>query len=148
MTENQPFCISKWAVLRAWHKVRANRGAAGVDDVSISQFEQKLKNNLYKIWNRMSSGTYFSPPVKRVMNPKLQGWINYYGRYYRSALHRTFGGINSRLVRWARRTYKRLRTHGRQARLWLRRLSREQPRLFAHLQLGVAPQGHGMTGAG
>jgi RNA-directed DNA polymerase len=411
MTENKPFCISKWAVLRAWHKVRANRGAAGVDDVSIDQFEHKLKNNLYKIWNRMSSGTYFPPPVRRVMipkadgrerplgiptvgdrvaqmvvkmelepkvehlfhpdsygyrpkksaldavgtcrqrcwrydwvvdldikgffdnidhplmmhavrkhtdckwvlmyierwlkapaetedgtritrdrgtpqggvispllaniylhhvfdewmkrehpncpferyaddivihcrteadakavkaavearllrckleahpdktrlvycrdsfrrkdhdniqfdflgytfrprsskgrngfftgflpaisgkarqtitaeirswklqkwsdrqltdlaraiNPKLQGWINYYGRFYRSALQRTFSGINSRLVRWARRTYKRLRTHSRQARLWLRRLSREQPRLFAHWQLGIAP---------
>jgi RNA-directed DNA polymerase len=77
--------------------------------------------------------------LARAMNPKLQGWINYYGRYYRSAVHRTFSGINSRLVRWARRTYKRLRTHGRQARLWLRSLAREQPTLFAHWKLGVAP---------
>src|SRR5260221_5253052 len=73
MTEDKPFCISKWAVLTAWTKVRANQGAAGVDGVSIEGFEKKLKNNLYRIWNRMSSGTFFPPPVRRVMIPKADG---------------------------------------------------------------------------
>lgn len=73
MTEGKPFCISKWAVLEAWQRVRANQGAAGVDGVSVTRFEQKLKNNLYRIWNRMSSGSYFPPPVKRVMIPKPDG---------------------------------------------------------------------------
>lgn len=73
MAENKPFCISKWAVLEAWRRVRANRGAAGVDDVSVAEFEKKLKNNLYRIWNRMSSGSYFPPPVQRVMIPKADG---------------------------------------------------------------------------
>ena len=73
MTESKPFCISKWAVLEAWRKVRANKGAAGVDDVSIKEFERKLKNNLYRIWNRMSSGSYVPPPVLRVMIPKADG---------------------------------------------------------------------------
>ena len=73
MTENKPFCISKWAVLEAWESVRANQGAAGVDGVSIEAFEKKLKNNLYRIWNRMSSGAYFPPPVRRVMIPKADG---------------------------------------------------------------------------
>ena len=73
MPEDKPFCISKWAVWNAWKKVRANRGAAGIDDVSITQFERKLKNNLYRIWNRMSSGSYVPPPVKRVMIPKPDG---------------------------------------------------------------------------
>ena len=73
MTEDKPFCISKWAVLRAWTKVRENKGAAGVDGVSIQEFERKLKNNLYRVWNRMSSGTYFPPPVRRVMIPKADG---------------------------------------------------------------------------
>jgi RNA-directed DNA polymerase len=73
MTEDKPFRISKWAVLEAWRKVRANRGAAGIDDVSVAQFEKKLKNNLYRIWNRMSSGSYSPPPVKRVMIPKPDG---------------------------------------------------------------------------
>jgi RNA-directed DNA polymerase len=73
MTEGKPFCISKWVVLEAWERVRANRGAAGVDDVSVTQFEGKLKNNLYRIWNRMSSGSYLPPPVRQVMIPKPDG---------------------------------------------------------------------------
>lgn len=62
MTAGKPYCISKWAVQRAWGKVRANRGAAGVDGETIQAFERRLKNNLYQIWNRMSSGSYFPPP--------------------------------------------------------------------------------------
>jgi len=73
MAEGKPFCISKWAVMEAWTKVRANQGAAGVDDVSVKRFERKLTNNLYRIWNRMSSGSYVPPPVKRVMIPKSDG---------------------------------------------------------------------------
>ncbi len=49
MTKNKPFCISKWAVFSAWAQVRGNRGAAGVDNVTIEGFEKKLKNNLYPI---------------------------------------------------------------------------------------------------
>ncbi len=66
----KPFAISKRAVQVAWEKVKANGGAAGVDGVSIEEFGSDLKNNLYKIWNRMSSGTYFPPPVKAVEIPK------------------------------------------------------------------------------
>jgi RNA-directed DNA polymerase len=73
MAEDKPFCISKWAVLSAWTKVRDNKGAAGVDGVSIQAFEKKLNNNLYRIWNRMSSGSYMPPPVQRVMIPKDDG---------------------------------------------------------------------------
>jgi RNA-directed DNA polymerase len=73
MTEDKPFSISKWAVLGAWKDVRANQGAAGVDGVSIEDFERNLKDNLYKVWNRLSSGSYFPPPVRRVMIPKADG---------------------------------------------------------------------------
>jgi len=73
MAEGKPFSISKWAVQVAWTQVRANQGAAGVDGVSITEFEKKLKNNLYRIWNRMASGSYFPPPVRRVMIPKADG---------------------------------------------------------------------------
>ncbi|HSQ58333.1 MAG TPA: group II intron reverse transcriptase/maturase [Gemmata sp.] len=73
MAENKPFCISKWAVLAAWTKVRDNKGAAGVDGVSVEDFEGKLQNNLYRVWNRMSSGSYMPPPVQRVMIPKGDG---------------------------------------------------------------------------
>jgi group II intron reverse transcriptase/maturase len=60
-------------VVRAWEKVRSNKGAPGADAVSIAGFAQDLENNLYKIWNRMSSGTYFPPPVKAVEIPKDDG---------------------------------------------------------------------------
>jgi group II intron reverse transcriptase/maturase len=69
----KPFQISKWAVWEAWEKVKANKGAPGVDGVSIAEFEKDLKNNLYRIWNRMSSGTYFPPPVRAVAIPKAHG---------------------------------------------------------------------------
>jgi group II intron reverse transcriptase/maturase len=69
----KPFCISKWEVWEAYRRVKANQGAAGVDGQSISEFEVDLKNNLFKIWNRMSSGSYFPPPVRRVDIPKENG---------------------------------------------------------------------------
>jgi len=69
----KPFSISKKVVWEAYTRVKANRGAAGVDSESIEMFERKLKNNLYKIWNRMSSGTYFPPPVRTVEIPKKDG---------------------------------------------------------------------------
>jgi len=69
----KPFDISKWEVLDAWKKVKANKGAPGVDGVALGEFEKDLKGNLYKIWNRMSSGSYFPPPVKAVEIPKPHG---------------------------------------------------------------------------
>jgi group II intron reverse transcriptase/maturase len=69
----KPFEISKRAVQVAWEKVKANKGAPGVDGVSVEDFEKDLKGNLYKIWNRMSSGTYFPPPVRAVEIPKAHG---------------------------------------------------------------------------
>ena len=67
------FDISKWEVWEAWEKVKANKGAPGVDGCSIEDFEKDLKNNLYRIWNRMSSGSYFPPPVLAVEIPKPHG---------------------------------------------------------------------------
>jgi RNA-directed DNA polymerase len=69
----KPFEISKWAVWEAWEKVKANKGAPGVDGQMIEEFESDLKNNLFKIWNRMSSGSYFPPPVRAVQIPKAHG---------------------------------------------------------------------------
>ena len=67
------FDISKEEVWAAWAKVRGNRGAAGVDGVSVEAFEKDLRDNLYRIWNRMSSGTYCPPDVKAVAIPKSGG---------------------------------------------------------------------------
>lgn len=73
MEETKPFNISKRAVVTAYEKVKANKGTYGVDKQSIEDFEKKLKNNLYKVWNRMSSGSYFPQPVKAVAIPKKNG---------------------------------------------------------------------------
>src|SRR5215472_9362572 len=73
MNEAKPFCISKWEVWEAYQRVKANQGAAGVDEQSIEDFEGDLKGNLYKIWNRMSSGSYFPPPVRTVEISKDTG---------------------------------------------------------------------------
>src|SRR4051812_50019768 len=73
MSEAKPFGISKWEVWEAYKRVKANRGAAGVDEQSIAVFERDLKGNLYKIWNRMSSGSYFPSPVRTVKIPKATG---------------------------------------------------------------------------
>ena len=73
MDKAKPFEISKHVVLEAYKRVKANKGAPGIDDESIAAFEENLKDNLYKIWNRMSSGSYFPPPVKVVEIPKKSG---------------------------------------------------------------------------
>ena len=73
MNKTKSFIISKWDVVQAYRLVKANHGAAGVDKQSISDFEANLRGNLYKLWNRLSSGSYFPPPVKAVAIPKKTG---------------------------------------------------------------------------
>jgi hypothetical protein len=71
--DGKPFAISKRLVWEAWRRVKANKGAAGVDEESIQAFEANLAGNLYKVWNRMSSGSYVPPPVRAVEIPKKGG---------------------------------------------------------------------------
>ncbi len=73
MDKTKPFDIPKVLVWEAFHLVKANKGSAGVDQESIIDFERNLSGNLYKLWNRLSSGTYFPPAVKGVAIPKKQG---------------------------------------------------------------------------
>jgi RNA-directed DNA polymerase len=73
LKSTKPYCIAKRTVWEAFQHIKANRGAAGIDDESIAMFEQDLSRNLYKLWNRMSSGSYFPPPVKQVEIPKATG---------------------------------------------------------------------------
>jgi hypothetical protein len=72
-TPSKPFNIDKKDVYEAYLRVRSNGGAAGVDGITLEDFEADLKGNLYKIWNRMSSGAYFPPPVRAVSIPKKSG---------------------------------------------------------------------------
>ncbi|MGH9071958.1 MAG: group II intron reverse transcriptase/maturase [Acidimicrobiales bacterium] len=72
-SQAKPYDIPKTAVWEAYRQVKANKGAPGVDEQTLSEFESRLKDNLYKIWNRMSSGSYFPPPVRAVEIPKAHG---------------------------------------------------------------------------
>jgi group II intron reverse transcriptase/maturase len=69
----KPFEVSRHAVMNAWYSVKSNHGAHGIDGQSIAEFEEDLKNNLYKLWNRLSSGSYFPPAVRAVEIPKSNG---------------------------------------------------------------------------
>lgn len=68
MNKTKPFEISKKVVMEAYEQVKANKGTAGIDEQSIGKFEENLKNNLYKLWNRMSSGCYFPLPCQSCKN--------------------------------------------------------------------------------
>src|SRR5271166_2919515 len=72
-TKTKPYDIDKKLVYDAYRAVKTNAGAAGVDGQTLEQFAQDLKRNLYKTWNRMSSGSYFPPPVRAVSIPKKNG---------------------------------------------------------------------------
>ena len=88
MGKAKPFDIPKRIVWEAYKRVKANRGAAGVDDQSIEAFDQDVKNNLFKLWNRLSSGSYFPPPVRTVKIPKKNGGERKLGIPPRSSMTR------------------------------------------------------------
>ena len=73
MEKVKPYVIPKQIFMEAWRAVKANKGSPGVDAESIETFEKDLKDNLFKVWNRMSSGSYFPPPVRAVEIPKSNG---------------------------------------------------------------------------
>jgi retron-type reverse transcriptase len=75
LNQAKPFPIIKLQVWEAYKRVKANKGGAGVDSQTLQAFEEDLGNNLYKLWNRMASGSYMPPPVRRVEIPKANGGI-------------------------------------------------------------------------
>ena len=79
MSKSRQYDIPKKVVIEAYERVRANKGSAGIDGMDFNKFEEKLNNNLYKIWNRMSSGSYFPQPVMAVEIPKKSGGVRRLG---------------------------------------------------------------------
>jgi RNA-directed DNA polymerase len=73
MQNAKSFEISKHLVMESYRKVKANGGTSGIDNISLMSYEKNLKGNLYKLWNRMSSGSYLPSPVKLVEIPKSNG---------------------------------------------------------------------------
>jgi RNA-directed DNA polymerase len=99
--EGKSFAISKPMVWEAWRRVKANKGAPGVDGQDLEEFEADLRDNLYKIWNRISSGSYFPPPVRAVEIPKPHGGgVRMLGvptvTSYREVVQRAFGFAGGR----------------------------------------------------
>jgi RNA-directed DNA polymerase len=90
-------------------------------------------------WNLHLRSELSLEDISRVFSPTIRGWINYYGRFYRSALYRTLHHLNGVLARWAMRKFKRLRGHLTRAHYWLGRIARRQSHLFPHWQFGARP---------
>lgn len=74
-----------------------------------------------------------------MFNPVIRGWVNYYGRFYKSELYLVLRHMDRALVRWARRKYKKFARHQRRATHWLGKIARREPKLFVHWQMGIHP---------
>ena len=90
-------------------------------------------------WNMHLRSDKSLEDLSRMFSPVIQGWINYYGRFYKSALDPTLRHLNRTLVRWATRKFKRLKRHRRRAEHWLGIIATRQPWLFPHWKIGVKP---------
>ncbi len=116
-----------------WGKYFVNFTPA-VSDKAAREMRRTMKG-----WNLHLRSDKTLEDLSRMFNPILRGWINYYGRYYRSALYPTLRVLDRTLVRWATRKHKRLRGHPRRATHWLGRIARREPYLFAHWEIGLRP---------
>jgi RNA-directed DNA polymerase len=101
-----------------------------------SPFDNLIRDT-FRRWNLTNRSDKAIEDLSRMFNPTIRGWLQYYGRYYRSALYPTMRELNRDLVLWAKRKYKKLRRHHRRAAAWIARISRRAPELFAHWQIRV-----------
>lgn len=90
-------------------------------------------------WNLQSKADKTIEDIAHMFNRIIQGWINYYGKFYKSAMYPLFKHLNRKLVYWVRRKFKRFKNHGHRAEQWLGRIVKQQPNLFAHWRLGIKP---------
>ena len=106
---------------------------------AVSNAAAKAMRRTLRSWALHNRSDKSLDDIARMFNPIVRGWIQYYGRFYKSALYPTLRHLDRILVHWARRKYKRLRRHRRRARHWLGHVARRQPTLFAHWGL-VRPE--------
>ena len=104
---------------------------------AVSNQAAKAMRDTVRSWKLPQRSDKAIEDLSRMFNPIIRGWIQDYGRYYRSALYPTMRELNQDLVLWAKRKYKKLRRHHRRAAGWIARISRRAPELFAHWQMGV-----------
>jgi RNA-directed DNA polymerase len=103
-----------------------------VSDKAVTAIRAEIRS-----WNLPLRSDKRIEDLSRMFNPVIQGWLQYYGRFYRSALYPPMRQLDRSLARWAYKKYKKLRGHLRRATHWIARISRREPRLFAHWQMGV-----------
>ena len=104
---------------------------------AVSNKATKAIRDTFRSWKLPQRSDKAIEDLSRMFNPMIRGWLQYYGRYYRSALYPTMRELDRDLVLWATRKYKKLRHHLRRATQWIARLSRRAPALFAHWQMGM-----------
>jgi RNA-directed DNA polymerase len=104
---------------------------------AVSNKAAKAIRDQIRSWKLPKRSDKAIEDLSRMFNPIIRGWLQYYGRYYRSALYPPMRGLDRDLALWAKRKYKKLRGHLRRATHWIARLSRRAPELFAHWQMGV-----------
>jgi RNA-directed DNA polymerase len=114
---------------------------------AVSTEAKKAMGREIRSWHLARRSDKSLDDLARMFNSIVQGWINYYGRFYRSLLLQFLRRLNTHLVRWAGRKYKRLKRRERRAMAWLAEIARRSPNLFAHWRLGARPDGWAM-GAG
>lgn len=117
--KTKSFNIPKQLFVQAYKHVKANAGSAGVDQQSLEDFERNLKD------------------IARWYNPVLQGWLNYYGKYTRSALYPVWRHFNQMLGAWAMRKYRRFRNRKTWAAKFMEKISKDHPNLFVHWRAGM-----------
>jgi RNA-directed DNA polymerase len=104
---------------------------------AVSNRAAKTIRDTFRSWKLPNRSDKAIEDLSRMFNPIIRGWLQYYGRYYRSALYPTMRELDRDLVLWAKRKYKKLRRHHCRATHWITRISRRAPALFAHWQMGV-----------
>ena len=104
---------------------------------AVSNQAAKAIRDTFRSWKLPQRSDKAIEDLSRMFNPIIRGWIQYYGRYYRSALYPTMHELDRDLALWAKRKYKKLRSHLRKAKHWIARISRRAPELFAHWQMGA-----------
>lgn len=117
---------------------RAGRRFVGFTPAVSNQAGTRMRREIRR-WRLHLRSDKTLTDLARMFNTVIRGWINYYGRFHKSALHPTFRHLNEILTRWAMRKYKRLRYYRRRARRFLADIARREPTLFAHWRLGAWP---------
>jgi RNA-directed DNA polymerase len=105
----------------------------------VSRVAAKAMRQTIRRWRLHLKPDKTIEDLSRMFNPVIQGWINYYGRFYKSELYSVLRHVNRALVHWAQRKYKRLYRHRRRAEHWLGNLAKREPRLFSHWKMGILP---------